>query len=78
MKIQFIHRTSSGDFRIGYKKPLKTPKLVRLHNGDKEKTLLHDEVVILSIPKEEMNTWCLKHKIKVEVTNRGIRYYERA
>ena len=77
MKIQFIHRTLCGDFRIGYKKPLKNPKLVRLHNGDKEKTLLYDEIEILSVPKEEMNAWCLKNKIKVEVTNRGIRY-ERA
>lgn len=78
MKIQFIHRTSSGDFRIGYKKPLKNPKLVRLHNNDKEKTILYDEIEILSIPKEEMNKWCLDNKIIVEINNKEIRYYERA
>ena len=78
MKIQFIYRTSSGDFRIGYKKPLKNPKLVKLHNKDKEKTILYDEIEILSIPKEEMNKFCLDNKLIVEVTKRGIRYYERA
>lgn len=77
MKIDFIYRTSFGDFCIGYRKKLKTPKLKRLHSYDKEKTLLVDEIEIIRIPKEEINNWCLNNNLILEIKNKEIRYYER-
>lgn len=78
MNIVDIYKTSYGDFLVAYRNIFKKPHKKIKSKKLKTFELVYDELLFMRVPKEEMNFWCLKHNIVLELKNREIRFYERA
>ena len=73
MDIKFISLNANGDFYVGY-----VGKVLRGIRGKNRKIV--DEVLIVGIPREKMNDFCIQHNLVVEVsliTGKVLRWYER-
>ena len=60
MNIKWISKNNNGDFYVGY--------TVKVSRGIRGKTKSKvDEVLIIGIPKSEMESFCNKHNINYKI-----------